>query len=169
MKKLLALSLLAASSLFAYADSTTSTDNANSIDGYWQTIDDKTGNPKGIMQIYSNENIVYGKVMGGYPINGVVPHQICTKCPSPFTNQPVTGMQIMWGLTYNTQDQQYEDGHILDPDSGSIYHVLLIPSNDNQTLKVHGYIGFPLLGRTQMCYRLTTPQYQQLMKEYPQN
>lgn len=171
MKKLLALSVLACS-LFAYADSTTTTtttETPNSIDGYWKTIDDKTGNPKGIIQIYSNENVVYAKVMGGFPVNGVVPHQFCTKCPSPFTNQPVTGMQIMWGLTYNTQEQDYEGGHILDPDSGNIYHVMITPSNDNQSLKVHGYIGFPLLGRTQMWYRLTDAQYQQLMQEYPQN
>lgn len=159
MKKILGLYLFAFSAFV----------HANGIDGYWQTIDDKTGNPKGIMQIYTQENVTYGKVLGGYPVNGVVPHQICTKCPSPFTNQPVTSMQIMWGFTYNPQDQDYENGHILDPDSGHIYHAMLIPTNNGQNLKVHGYIGIPLIGRTQIWNRLTEDQFNAVMKEYPQN
>lgn len=162
MQKILGLCLFALTG-FVYAAS-------SSIDGYWQTVDDKTGNPKGIMQIYTNnDNLIYGKVLGGYPVNGVVPHQICTKCPAPFTNQPVTGMQIMWGFDYNQQNQDFEDGHILDPDSGNIYHALLIPTDNGQSLKVHGYIGIPLFGRTQMWHRLTTDQFNALMKEYPQN
>ncbi len=155
----------------ATATATTSasaTANASAIDGYWSTIDDKTGKPKAFVEIITKDNIIYAIVRGGYPVNGVVPHNICSKCPSPFTNQPVTNMQIMWGVSYNANDKDYDGGQILDPDSGNIYRVMLTPSADNQSLKVHGYIGIPLLGRTQMWYRLTTDQFNALMKEYPQ-
>lgn len=162
MKKLLGLFL------FGFIYILHADPNASAIDGYWSTVDDKTGKPKAFVQIFTKDNVVYAVVKGGYPVNGVVPHDICTKCPSPFTNQPVTNMQIMWGVNYDADNKDYSGGQILDPDSGSIYRVMLTPSTDGQSLKVHGYIGIPLLGRTQMWYRLTAAQFQQLMQEYPQ-
>lgn len=142
--------------------------NAASIDGYWQTVDDSTGQPKGVIQIYTEKGISFGKVWGGYPVNGVVPHQICTQCPAPFTGQPVTGMQIIWGLQPNSRNQDFENGQILDPDTGHIYRATLTPQNNGQNLKVHGYIGIPLFGRTQIWNKLTPAEFSNfIMKYYP--
>ncbi len=129
---------------------------ANDIVGYWKTIDDHTHQPKAVMQIYTQNNLIYGKVVRGYPINGVVPHETCPNCPAPFTNQPVNGMQVMWDLHYNPQTGDYEGGKILDPEAGHIYHVMLTPAKDGQSLQVRGYIGIPLIGRTQTWYRLAS-------------
>ena len=48
---------------------------------------------------------------------------------------------------------QYTDGNILDPENGKTYdcNVELIEKNK---LKVRGFIGFSLLGRTQYWQRL---------------
>ena len=127
---------------------------APNITGYWKTIDDRTHQPKAILEIYSENNLFYGKVVGGYPVNGVTPHATCPKCPAPFTNQPVTGMRILWDMTYNAQNQDYQGGQILDPEGGHIYQALITPSADGKTLQARGYIGIPLLGRTQTWYRL---------------
>ncbi len=128
--------------------------SAPNITGYWQTIDDHTHQPTAIVQIYSQNNLIYGKVIAGYPVNGVVPHGTCPNCPAPFTNQPVIGMRILWNMSYNPQTHEYEGGQILDPGVGHIYQALLTPSVDGQSLKVRGYIDVPLLGRTQTWYRL---------------
>ena len=45
------------------------------------------------------------------------------------------------------------DGEILDPNSGSVYSCYIEMENTDK-LKVRGYIGFSLLGRTQYWYRV---------------
>jgi uncharacterized protein (DUF2147 family) len=139
--------------------------NSSPIDGYWKTIDDTTAYPKALVQIYTENNVTYGKVLGGYPINGVIPHETCPECPPPFKDQPVTGMRIVWDMQYNSADGAFEGGRILDPESGHIYKARLTPGMDNQVLHVRGYIGIPLIGRTQSWYRVTPAQYTDFMQE----
>ncbi len=124
------------------------------ITGYWQIIDDHSHQPKAIIQIYAQNNLLYGKVVGGYPVNGIMPHDTCPNCPAPFTNQPVMGMRILWGMTYNASTHDYQGGQILDPEAAHIYQAMLTPSADGQSLQVRGYIDIPLLGRTQTWHRL---------------
>ncbi len=36
---------------------------AQSVFGKWKTIDDRTGKPKGIIEIYKKDGLMYGKVV----------------------------------------------------------------------------------------------------------
>ena len=45
-------------------------------------------------------------------------------------------------------------GRILDPHNGKTYKVKLRMLDNGQKLDVHGYIGFSLLGRTQVWERV---------------
>ena len=65
-------------------------------------------------------------------------------------NLPIEGMVIVEGLKLN--GKTWEEGTILDPKSGKIYSCYITFDDDN-TLKVRGYIGFSLLGRTQKWIR----------------
>jgi uncharacterized protein (DUF2147 family) len=47
----------------------------------------------------------------------------------------------------------WEDGEILDPNNGSTYSCYIELENDNK-LKVRGYIGISIVGRTQYWYRV---------------
>ena len=140
--------------LSAYADNNTTP----SILGYWQQINDANNQPQSIMYLsLDKNNQLVGKVVTGFLVNGKPPQSTCANCPSPFTNKPILGMQILWGFT-QSNDTQWAGGHILDPDKASIYRCTLTLQNDGKDLKVHGYIGIPLLGRTQIWHRLTQQQ-----------
>ena len=48
----------------------------------------------------------------------------------------------------------WDGGEILDPNNGKTYKVRMTPKDDGKTLAVRGYIGAPLLGRTQTWVRV---------------
>jgi uncharacterized protein (DUF2147 family) len=51
------------------------------------------------------------------------------------------------------KDGEYSGGDILDPDSGAVYRCKLRLDQNGSRLIVRGYIGFSLLGRTQIWQR----------------
>jgi len=62
-------------------------------------------------------------------------------------------MTIMWGV--KKDGDHWDGGKILDPNNGKTYKVKLTPKDNGQKLDVRGYIGMPLLGRTQTWIRKT--------------
>ena len=124
----------------------------NSPVGKWQTIDDKTGKVKSVVEIYDAGNgTLSGKVAELInPERG--PDELCVACKGENHNKPVTGMVITWGL--KRDGKTWEGGKILDPKNGKVYSAKMTPSDDGKTLDVRGYIGFSLLGRTQTWKRV---------------
>lgn len=67
--------------------------------------------------------------------------------PDPaLRDRPIDGLVIMHGLEYDG-DREWEDGEIYDPETGNTYSSE-IWMTDEGTLKVRGYVGFSLFGRT---------------------
>jgi uncharacterized protein (DUF2147 family) len=60
-------------------------------------------------------------------------------------------MTIMWGV--RRDDDVWDGGHILDPSDGKVYKVKLTLKDGGAKLDVHAYIGFALLGRSQVWER----------------
>lgn len=128
--------------------------------GYWKQMSDNN-QPQSIMYLWlDNHHILHGKVVAGFLMNGKVPQGICAHCPAPFTNKPILGMEILWGFTNEDEDDDnyWSNGFLLDPDRASIYHGTLTLENNGNSMKVRGYIGIPLFGRTQTWYHLTDDQ-----------
>ncbi len=119
--------------------------------GLWRTIDDQTGQPKGLVRIREVDGQLVGKVEKAFPKPGEDPAPKCEKCDGPRHNQPVLGMTILWGLTQ--QGEEYQGGEILDPESGKIYRVKMKPIDGGKKLEVRGFIGISLLGRSQTWLR----------------
>ena len=120
----------------------------NQIEGVWITQDDETGKKKSEVLLYKNEGKLYGKIL-----NLLLEEdkgKLCVNCKGENKNLAIEGMVIVEGLELN--GKTWEEGTILDPKSGKTYSCYITFENDN-TLKVRGYIGFSLLGRTQKWIR----------------
>ena len=122
---------------------------AQDVTGKWKTIDDQTGDAKSIVEIYKKNGKVYGKIVD--LINPQKKNAKCTECPGDDKNKPLTGLVIIRGL--EKDGDEYNDGKILDPISGKLYKCYIALENPDR-LKVRGYIGFAMLGRTQYWSRL---------------
>src|SRR3990167_2037027 len=119
--------------------------------GYWKTIDDVTGRPKSIIQVWKTpDQVLMAKVIKVFPKQGQ--KKICTACKGNKHNRPIVGMVIMSGL--QSHDNQWKNGEILDPENGKIYNCSARLTENGKKLRVHGYIGFPLFGRSQTWERV---------------
>lgn len=134
----LVLALFGAATLFA-----------QDVTGKWKTIDDETGEAKSIVDIYEEGGKVYGKVVE--ILNPKSQDAVCQDCPGADNGRPVKGLVIIKGL--EKDGDEYTDGKILDPQSGKLYKCY-IALEENNKLKVRGYVGFSLLGRTQYWSRV---------------
>lgn len=146
MRKLLrgglaALCLVVAGYAFAASDSPV---------GVWKTIDDVTGKPKSLVEITEHNGVLEGKVLQVLQ-SDQGPHPICDKCGGERHNKPVEGMTIMWDM--RRDDDVWDGGHILDPKNGKTYGCKIALIEGGAKLKVRGFIGFSLLGRTQIWER----------------
>lgn len=121
--------------------------------GYWKTIDDETNKEKAIVQIYSEGETLSGKIVYIYPSPDKPANPLCERCSGEFKNKPVLGMRIMWSLKKSDSDAKWDSGEILDPNNGKIYSSKIELSNQGNDLKVRGFLGFSLLGRTQTWKR----------------
>jgi len=121
--------------------------------GYWKTIDDVTGKPKSIIHIWKNDKQdLVGQVIQIFPKPGEDQHKICEKCKGDLHGKPIVGMVILSGL--KASEQQWDQGHILDPENGKTYSCSIRTAENGKKLKVHGYIGIPLFGRSQVWQRV---------------
>ena len=119
--------------------------------GTWTTIDDKTQQPKSIVEIYETRNgSLAGKVVEVLQSDqGENP--VCLKCEGERKDQPIEGMVILWGV--QQRGDTWEGGKILDPASGKVYSVRMRPTEGGTRMEVRGFMGFSLLGRTQTWNR----------------
>jgi uncharacterized protein (DUF2147 family) len=110
-----------------------------SVIGKWKTIDDNTGEPRSVVDVFERGGKVYGKIIKLYRKPGEDPDPLCDECETddPRYLKKIIGMEIMEQLV--KEDKEYGGGYILDPDNGKIYRCR-IWVEDNQ-LKVRGYLG----------------------------
>ena len=116
--------------------------------GVWTTIDDKTGKKRSEIRLSVKNDELSGQIIRVYAEDGDT--GMCKACPGKFRNQPIQGLNFLWGLKENTHGG-WIGGEILDPKSGKIYQAKMLQRGNK--LYVRGYVGFSLLGRTQIWVR----------------
>ncbi|MFQ3228705.1 DUF2147 domain-containing protein [Reinekea sp.] len=143
MKKIL-LTLIS-----VFAISFVSADN-NSVEGMWKTIDDETGEAKSLVKIWIDDGELKAQITE--LLNPSEPNPVCNECKGSLKNQPIEGMVFVWGL--EKDGNEWTGGKIVDPNNGKEYKAKVELIEDGAKLSVRGFIGFALIGRTQVWERI---------------
>lgn len=119
------------------------------ITGIWKTIDDETNKEKSYVEIFKRGDFYFGKVVKIADPNKQ--NAKCIDCEDSHKDKPVMGLEMVWDLEFDKDDNEYDDGYILDPNNGKVYDCKIWLDDDN-TLMVRGYVGF--FFRTQTWHRV---------------
>jgi uncharacterized protein (DUF2147 family) len=118
--------------------------------GRWRTVDDNTGKPRSIVEVYDAGNgTINARVLR--VLDPGKPDPVCDKCEGTRRGKPVVGMVIAWNL--RPKGTRLDGGSILDPDNGKVYSVRMTPVAGGEKLEVRGFLGVAWLGRTQAWLR----------------
>ena len=109
------------------------------ITGRWTSIDDKSGQPRSVIEIIERAGKFFGRVVKIHSKPNEDPDPVCDKCDEsdPRFKKKVIGMEILQGLSKS--GDEFSGGHILDPEEGKVYRCKLWV--EDGVLKVRGYWG----------------------------
>jgi uncharacterized protein (DUF2147 family) len=123
--------------------------------GYWKTIDDKTGTPASVIHIWKDGDSVNGKIVQLFLQPGEDADPTCEECEGDLKQKKIVGLTILSGL--EEDGDEWSGGDILDPENGKSYSCTVEVQEGGKKLKVRGYLGISLLGRTQYWHRVPKP------------
>ncbi len=129
--------------------------DAGSITGFWNTQDNDA-----VFEIYACGSLYCGKIISleepNYPpTDKEMPGKpkVDINNPNPaLRNRTLVGLRLIYGFHY-AGDNSW-NGMIYNPEDGETYRCNFSMDGEDR-LKVRGYIGIPLLGRTQVWTRRT--------------
>lgn len=125
----------------------TTTAIGQTITGEWETYDDVTNENKALIEIYQTGDRYFAKIVKSYISDNTA---LCENCPGAKKGMPIAGLVIIEDL--KKDGDEYNDGEILDPENGKTYNCY-VKLEGFHKLKVRGYIGLALFGRTQYWRR----------------
>ena len=78
--------------------------------------------------------------------------KVCDECKGKFKNKPLTGATVLWDLEVDANDpNKYVNGSGIEPETGRTFSGKAELQGD--TLKLRGYKGISLIGKTRILKR----------------
>jgi uncharacterized protein (DUF2147 family) len=109
--------------------------------GTWRSIDDATKEAKSEVVITEANGVLTGKI-SKLLRKEAKQDQVCTECADDRKGKAVIGLDIVRGAKKTEGKDVWEEGTILDPETGKIYKLKLTPLDGGKQLEVRGYIAF---------------------------
>jgi uncharacterized protein (DUF2147 family) len=127
--------------------------DGDAILGLWATEPDpEDGNAH--VEVWLEDDRYFGKIVWlekpvynpGDPMSGQ--SKVDRENPDrELQDRPVIGLMVLEDFRWDGRGA-WEKGRIYDPDNGKTYRCVARLDDDGRTLKVRGYVGFSLFGRT---------------------
>ena len=120
--------------------------------GLWRTIDDASGKVRSTVRIVENGGTYSGtveEILITLPDDD--PQHRCVHCTGDRKDQSIVGMTVLWGM--HRDGDSYTGGELLDPHNGKTYSAKMTLLDGGRKLDVRGFIGFSLIGRSQIWVR----------------
>jgi uncharacterized protein (DUF2147 family) len=146
MRSTLAMWLLF-SALLSYAQ----TSSRSTPVGRWKTVDDATNRVTSIVVIWEENGKLNGRIEKLIEPDPRYPDPRCVRCDGELKDSPVIGLQILWNL--RKDGARWTGGTVLDPNNGKMYRCFVVVEDGGKRLRVRGFIGSSLVGRTQYWLR----------------
>jgi uncharacterized protein (DUF2147 family) len=127
---------------------------ADPVEGYWFSVDDKTGKVVSGWELYmDNSGVLHGRMLSAV---GVSASALATRCKETYTNFPVSGkvnrMPVIgtpWFFGFRMEKAgRWTGGSVINPEDGSIYkaelthHPIDGKRYNVETLEVRGFLLF---------------------------
>lgn len=126
-----------------------------SVVGKWKTYDIfDASKEESIVDIYISDNQLFIKIDSILPIEHL--SDTCVKCKGKQKDQPILGMMILEGATF--KNDIWQGAQILNAKNGKYYscHISL---ENKDLLKVRGFVGYPIFGKTLYWTRVKNHQF----------
>lgn len=112
----------------------------------WKVVDEK-GKSDALIKISKEGQYFVGRLH-----KNLSKQTICTDCKGKYKDKSLLNVALINKVKAQGAGK-YGEGTILDPTEDKTYKVRLELIDNNQKLKVRGYLGISLLGRTQTWIR----------------
>ncbi len=122
--------------------------SSQTIFGKWNSKNDETGEVDSVIEVYEKEGKAYAKIIEIKDADRQ--NSVCEQCEGSNKNKKILGLNILTGL--EKDGKEWSGGTILDPRNGKVYKCYIKLTNKNK-LKIRGYIGVSLFGKTAYWYR----------------
>jgi uncharacterized protein (DUF2147 family) len=118
---------------------------SQSVEGIWKNYTDDV--VQSHIKVYQEDGKLYAKVIELFPHTKIT-H--CKKCEGNQKDASLDEMLLFWDLVL--EDKKWLKGRILDPNNGKHYNCE-VELKDANTLKIRGYMGKPMFGKSFYWYR----------------
>ncbi len=124
--------------------------SGQSVHGKWITYDIFNSSvEEAVVEIYEVDGALYAR------IDSIIPKEhrndLCRRCDGSLKDQPIQGLEILKGARF--EDGIWQGAKILNAKNGRRYGCHITPTKGD-TLKVRGFIGYPIFGKNLYWTRL---------------